>query len=119
MYHENIFTTSLDLQSREGASTKCGTGLSKMYINPNGSVYPCACLEKYIVGDLYNEDLEIIIQRIRNMNLSMHPQSPCLKCPAFEKCKGGCPGSSFSYFGSFDIGEHRCPVIQDLVSLKE
>ncbi|PEQ91727.1 hypothetical protein CN481_15675 [Bacillus sp. AFS006103] len=93
----------------------CGTGRSKLYINPNLSVFPCACLEEMIVGNLQSDTAESILDSIGSIPIEPQEFSPCRSCPVKEQCMGGCPGSSLHTYGEFGIGDPRCPAISDLV----
>ncbi|MGR6838753.1 radical SAM protein [Aliivibrio wodanis] len=88
--------------------TNCGTGRSKLYINPNGSVYPCACMEDKIIGDFNFDSFDLIKDKLSLLTISPNNDSICYKCTAWNICKGGCPGVS-ARFNNY--GDPRCPVI--------
>ncbi len=93
----------------------CGTGRSKLYINPDLTVFPCACLEDLRLGDLHHDEAEQILERMRGMPVEPAADSPCRHCPAMNRCKGGCPGASLRAYGSFGVGDPRCPAVAELV----
>lgn len=92
----------------------CGTGTSKLYINPDLTVFPCGCLEQINLGDLSKDNAQSVIlsmlEKIPNKPLN----SICQLCPFKTLCNGGCPGSAYNYFGNFYSGDPRCPAIKDL-----
>lgn len=98
-------TSSLEL-SRVGCN--CGTGRSKMYINPDGTVYPCACMEHVIVGDFNHDDYGDIREQLSQLPILPKAGSICRQCRAWERCQGGCPGASQRSGG---LGDPRCPVV--------
>lgn len=97
------------------AKCNCGTGHSKVYINPDLTFFPCACLEEFIIGDLKQDSMEEVLKSLSGFNITSNEESPCRKCPVFSRCKGGCPGASYHTYGQFGVGDPRCPAIQTLV----
>jgi radical SAM protein with 4Fe4S-binding SPASM domain len=88
----------------------CGTGRSKLYINPNGTVYPCACMEEVIIGDFSLESTVSILGNISSMSIEPQKEASCHKCPAWELCHGGCPGAAKrTKFPT--LGDPRCPSV--------
>lgn len=92
--------------SRVGCN--CGTGRSKLYVNPDGTVYPCACMEHLIVGDFNSDDYGVIRERLSQLPILPEAGSICRQCRAWERCQGGCPGASQRSGG---LGDSRCPVV--------
>lgn len=100
----NIATSS----NRPNLSTQnCGTGRSKLYINPNGTVYPCACMEKKITGDFKVETVNAILNKLSALPIQPKLEATCHTCPAWELCHGGCPGAS-SRAKFPNLGDPRC-----------
>lgn len=95
----------------------CGTGTSKIYINPDLTVFPCGCMEEIILGDLFVEPIEAILEKMQLLPVEPSSYSPCKACPFYQVCKGGCPGSSLHMFGSFGVGDLRCQAVKDLVPM--
>ena len=87
----------------------CGTGRSKLYINPNGTVYPCACMEHKIVGNLALDSYISISEKIANLDISPKKSAICRKCRIWNICQGGCPG-----IGERNLknGDPRCPIVE-------
>ena len=100
----NIATSS----NRPNLSTQnCGTGRSKLYINPNGTVYPCACMEKKITGDFKIDTVNAILNKLSVLPIQPKREATCHTCPAWELCHGGCPGAS-SRAKLPNLGDPRC-----------
>jgi radical SAM protein with 4Fe4S-binding SPASM domain len=91
------------------ASTNCGTGRSKLYVNPNGTVYPCACMESRIVGNFAMQAASDILQALDNLGIETAPDAACRLCPAWEICRGGCPGAAMRT-ATPALGDPRCPL---------
>ncbi|MCU8090197.1 radical SAM protein [Shewanella sp. SM20] len=89
------------------SAQNCGTGRSKLYINPNGTVYPCACMEEKITGDFKVDTTDEILDRLNTLPILPKLEATCHTCPAWELCHGGCPGASQrAKFPAF--GDPRC-----------
>ncbi|WML88738.1 radical SAM/SPASM domain-containing protein [Thiothrix subterranea] len=116
----SIASTKVVQYSNEEMSvmgTNCGTGRSKLYINPNGTVYPCACMEENIIGDLSIDSYESIAGSLSNLNILPNKNSICYQCRVFSMCQGGCPGINRRYLSQ---GDPRCPIIsKSLLSITE
>lgn len=93
----------------------CSTGRSKIYINPDLTVFPCACLEELQIADFKVDTIEQVLTKVGQLKIEAKSSSPCIQCPAFNRCRGGCPGASYHAFGEFGIGDPRCPAIEELV----
>ena len=109
-----MFSLQSILQLKNSTNTtsnraNCGTGRSKLYINPNGSVYPCACMEEQIIGNFNNETFTVIQPRLESFDVIPGPDSICHKCYAWKKCQGGCPGISRRMQSE---GDPRCPIVK-------
>lgn len=90
-------------------NANCGTGRSKLYINPNGTVYPCACMENQIVGNFQNESALEILQRLNDLEVEPTLDAVCHRCPAWKTCRGGCPGAAKRTLVP-SLGDPRCPL---------
>jgi radical SAM protein with 4Fe4S-binding SPASM domain len=99
---------------------RCGTGHSKLYINPDLSAFPCACLEEIDLGKVETaEDVEKMMAKVGALQFSMKEESPCQECPLLSKCQGGCPGASLREFGDFGWGDPRCPIVDYWKQIKD
>lgn len=91
------------------ATANCGTGRSKLYVNPDGTVYPCACMESRIIGNFATQAGTDILQALGNIGLEPDPDAVCRLCPAWEACQGGCPGAAMRTVAP-SLGDPRCPL---------
>ncbi len=91
----------------------CGTGISKLYINPDLTVFPCGCLEQICLGDLSKDMPDKIVTALREKIQTKIQNPVCSICSFRSMCNGGCPGSSYNHFGQFGEGDPRCPAIQE------
>lgn len=98
-----------EMQSLEVYNANCGTGRSKLYINPNGSVYPCACMENRIVGSFRSQPASEILKCLSLVEVEPALQSVCRICPAWAICRGGCPGAAQRTVAP-ELGDPRCPL---------
>ncbi len=99
---------SYNNHNNHNLSINCGTGRSKLYINPNGTVYPCACMEHLIFGDFRVERFNDIRDKLSHFEFIPVHSSICHKCRSWSLCHGGCPGQFINY--NF-LGDPRCPII--------
>ena len=92
----------------------CGTGRSKLYINPDQTCFPCGCLEDVILGDLRVSRADDIIRALQGLSIGEPVGDACTACRFLAVCRGGCPGAAYNFFGDFRAGDPRCPrVVND------
>ena len=91
------------------ANSNCGTGRSKLYVNPNGTVYPCACMEDVIVGNFINQSAIEVLKLLENLGVEPTSEAACRLCPAWKVCRGGCPGAAKRTTAP-GLGDPRCPL---------
>lgn len=89
----------------------CGTGRSKLYINPDLTCFPCGCLEQVILGDLSICSVHDIIRALGALPIGQPQGSACATCRFLSICRGGCPGASYNLFNEFGAGDPRCPRV--------
>ncbi|WP_414430914.1 radical SAM protein [Alcanivorax sp. IL3] len=106
---ESIRSAGSVEESTPSYSSNCGTGRSKFYINPNGTVYPCACMEDRIVASFKEQNIREIVGVLSQQEIEPHKSSVCRVCPAWQACRGGCPGAAMRTF-SPSLGDPRCPL---------
>lgn len=87
----------------------CGTGRSKLYINPDLTCFPCGCLEHVFLGDLKVCDANDIIRAMQGLPVGEPASNACAACRFLEVCRGGCPGAAYNFSGDFRAGDPRCP----------
>ena len=93
----------------------CGTGRSKFYINPNGTVYPCACMESQVIADFNTDSFEFVKKQLQDIVIKPNTTSICYKCNLWNLCQGGCPGISQRFRNN---GDPRCPINNRLSQIK-
>lgn len=114
----NIATSEFSSSTNEELSnigTNCGTGRSKMYVNPDGTVYPCACMEENIVGDFHSDSYTRVAHALSNIDILPSKYSICYQCRAFSQCKGGCPGIGGR---NLSQGDPRCLIVNKVLLTK-
>jgi len=107
---------NIDKNTYARENQNCGTGTSKLYINPNLTTYPCGCMEEINLGNLIKEPIESFEANFRKIKPILSENSPCHFCPFVKACNGGCPGYSLRTYGQIGVGDPRCPSINDLLS---
>lgn len=115
MFGSECFRDMTAQSVARGFRRNCGTGRSKLYVNPDLTVFPCACLEEIRLGDLQGDTVPDIINRLSDLPIEPRQDSPCVYCPVQAKCMGGCPGASLRAYGAFGVGDPRCPAIAELL----
>ncbi len=93
----------------EIANANCGTGRSKLYVNPDGTAYPCACMEEIIVGNFSSQSALEILRLLNQLEVEPSPKAVCHRCPAWKVCRGGCPGAAKRTIVPA-LGDPRCPL---------
>ena len=92
--------------------TNCGFGQQKIYIFPNGDVYPCTCFSSWRIGNILYESFDEIKRRIDSLtNFQIPKDSVCFSCKFNQICNTGCPGYSMKVFGKLGYGDIRCPLV--------
>ncbi len=95
----------------------CSIGGGKLYIYPDLSVCACTCLSALPIGRLDEKTFADIISSVDFKKVAccrMALDSPCRRCRYATLCNGGCPGISYTTFGSIGIGDKRCPRFREL-----
>lgn len=106
---KNMMTERFSLLEMSKMGCNCGTGRSKLYINPNGTTYPCACMEHKIVGDFRKHGYEYIKNSLESLDIFPKKSAICHSCNVWSLCQGGCPGVSERFDRTGDI---RCPIVK-------
>ncbi len=91
-----------------GGFEGCPCGSHSFRIQPNGEVSPCIYLKESGGNIRYNSLTKIIQSDIFNAMRNRKPKGKCIKCNAYEHCKGGCAGASFIENGCFDAPDPLC-----------
>ncbi|PVZ64510.1 radical SAM/SPASM domain-containing protein [Pelagibaculum spongiae] len=112
MFSENAIyaAANADEKNINLFAQNCGTGRSKLYINPNGTVYPCACMEEVITGDFKSSSAASVLDTLGSLAIEPQQGAACHNCPAWKLCHGGCPGAAMrTKFSS--LGDPRCSAV--------
>lgn len=121
LYDFNIFEKSLQSSHCESQSVvqNCGAGANKIYIFPNGDVYPCSCVKDWKIGNIFVESFDMICQKLDLFSqISIPSNSACVSCKYKKICNSGCPGYSYKVFGDIGYGDIRCPIIKQYYDQK-
>ncbi len=83
------------LGNRPGSCGMSGVCSMQYVIESNGDVYPCDfyCTDKYLLGNILNDDFDVIDMRRASsgfIDASASVAPECRVCPHFALCRGGC-----------------------------
>lgn len=110
-----------------GMQKKCGWGVHRCEVMPNGDVTSCAPItfnyRDYIAGNIKNERLKDIwgneyFQRIRNLKQEDF-EEPCSKCIYWKTCLGACRSISYSTGGKLLSSHPFCNALYEYMSNEE
>lgn len=91
----------------EGKKVFCGMGLSEVFINKLGNIYPCRMTynEQYLLGNILIDDFKSITHKMLDVNngISVDNIKGCIDCDYKYLCGGGCRMYHKSYSGSIYI----------------
>lgn len=114
LYDENLERLILAYKCN-GRSFNCGSGSNKLYVYPDGRVYPCTCLTDFLLGNIFTTSLDQIMHsnaiKIFH-NYDLNKDVACNGCKYKMFCNGGCIGMSYHYYGRLGMGDIRCPQIR-------
>jgi radical SAM protein with 4Fe4S-binding SPASM domain len=115
IFSNEIFTNNTNI-SVDKRAMNCGTFNSKLYVNPDLTVFPCACLEEISLGDLKKDTSMDIEEKMKlyQQKTKLKESTICNSCPIKKACNGGCPGASLHVHGDFGMGDPRCPAVQSI-----
>lgn len=98
--------------------TNCGSGLSTFIINPDFSTTPCTCIND-VIGNFKTDDTYSLLEKLEtSCHIPPARDSVCYDCKFLRICNGGCPGYSMKCFGSFNMGDIRCPIVKQFMQKK-
>lgn len=105
----------LDAIYSKNRCNNCGSGLSKIYIYPDWTVYSCTCLTDFPLGNLLEQTLNEILS---GKNIDQFKNYKCINpvckaCKYYKYCNGGCIGMSYHYFRKLGMGDIRCPILRE------
>lgn len=89
----------------------CGCGKSKIYIDSNGAVSLCSCMD-FTLGNIFTAPISKLVEKWHQAGrIIPSNDSVCKTCKYMEICNGGCPGYSLKVFGKINMGDIRCPIV--------
>lgn len=114
LFDFNIFDKYKKEPFTESITKNCGAGKNKLYIFPNGDVYPCSCVKDWKLGNVYMDQFDSICSKLSTQTQITIPlDSICYKCKYVNICNSGCPGYSYKVFGKIGYGDIRCPFVKN------
>lgn len=109
-----LYSIIQDFFFPNGRKVSCGMGMSEIYINEKGDVYPCRMTyeDQYYLGNLLEEDFETILGRVKKITKELHVDKleGCNGCDFKYLCGGGCRMYHKSYSGS--IYKNHLPICE-------
>jgi radical SAM protein with 4Fe4S-binding SPASM domain len=119
--YDDGYQTCLDLEpksknmERYADQPVCGVGMDNICVTADGSLYPCAGFQGYILGNAYDRPLKEIweqserLQFLRTINNASFPR--CMRCGAKDYC-AMCLVRNFNESGGdmFKVNNHFCDV---------
>lgn len=127
LHKDRLFSVIQDMFIIEGRKLCCGMGISEIYINEIGNIYPCRMNydESSCLGNMIDGDLKEILKnnKILNENISVDVLEGCKDCQYRYICGGGCRMFHNSYSGSIyinspDVCELYIRQLKDLFLIK-
>ena len=109
-----LYSIIQDFFFPNGRKVSCGMGMSEIYVNEKGDVYPCRMTydAQYYLGNLLRENLETILSRVKKITNDLHVDKleGCKECDFRYLCGGGCRMYHKSYSGS--IYKNYLPICE-------
>ncbi|MCX8026774.1 MAG: SPASM domain-containing protein [Thermodesulfovibrionales bacterium] len=103
-YNRGLKCLSVNMQAmrqRKRSFYCCSTGISSLYLSPEGNFYPCMRLisetDEHVMGSL-NDGIKK--EKVRYFVQNHVFNKTCKDCWARYICGGGCYGDSYAYSGS-------------------
>jgi radical SAM protein with 4Fe4S-binding SPASM domain len=92
---------------------RCGAGIEKIAVMPDGSVFPCnlfAGFEEFRLGNIFLDGIEKIWNNPILKPFRTTHKNACRMddCSCSANCSGGCPAHSYFFYGTLDRADPRC-----------
>ncbi len=122
LLHRDFFTITREVCRRGGARTSCGIGRKVVFLDADGSVYPCPNhrLEAFCCGNVQQRTLADIVRDSQVMNavrrdyhVDRYPA--CRGCLVRSWCAGDCRGEVLSLCGDVRGDAPHCEQMRQLV----
>jgi len=112
---ERIPLNNLKYDLGEASCFGCGAGISEIYIDHKGNIYPCSKMVdvKFLIGNIRKDSLKklwkssLILEKFRDVEKNI--KGKCIQCKLNIYCKGGCKAVSWSLLGDEFSPDPRCP----------
>lgn len=92
------------------SSRSCPAGMTRIFINSQGDVFPCPFLQQLNMGNLLNEKVDNIFRRIGIWNeevKKIEKSTKCFNCTYAAVCNGGCIANYIDYGKKIGL---YCPI---------
>lgn len=102
-----VFPESVLMEKHAFLNRKCQAGRTVIAVSCNGDVRPCAH-NPFSYGNLLDEDLRDIWQKMSNWRSAQYVPEPCLDCTWLNRCNGGCRTSAKAFHGDWSKNDMWC-----------
>lgn len=102
-----VFHESVLVEKHAFLNRKCQAGRTVVAVSCNGDVRPCAH-NPYSYGNLLEEDLRDIWQKMNDWRSAQYVPELCLGCTWLNRCNGGCRTSAKAFHGDWNKSDMWC-----------
>lgn len=102
-----VFPESVLMEKHAFLNRKCQAGRTVIAVSCNGDVRPCAH-NPYSYGNLLEEDLRGIWQKMNDWRSAQYVPELCLGCTWLNRCNGGCRTSARAFHGDWNKSDMWC-----------
>lgn len=102
-----VFPESVLMEKHAFLNRKCQAGRTVIAVSCNGDVRPCAH-NPYSYGNLLEEDLRDIWQKMSDWRSAQYVPKRCLDCAWLNRCNGGCRTSAKAFNGDWNKSDMWC-----------
>lgn len=102
-----VFPEAILMEKHAFLNRKCQAGRTVIAVSCNGDVRPCAH-NPYSYGNLLEEDLRDIWQKMSDWRSAQYVPEPCLDCTWLNRCNGGCRTSAKAFNGDWNKNDMWC-----------
>ena len=102
-----VFPETVLMEKHAFLNRKCQAGRTVIAVSCNGDVRPCAH-NPYSYGNLLEDDLRDIWQKMRDWRSAQYVPEPCLDCTWLNRCNGGCRTSAKAFGGDWNKNDMWC-----------
>lgn len=122
LLHRDFFTITREVCRRGGARTNCGIGRKVVFLDADGSVYPCPNhrVEAFRCGNVQRQSLADIVRSSpvmeavrRDYRVDRYPA--CRDCRVRPWCAGDCRGEVLAMHGDVRGEAPHCEQMRQLV----